>query len=321
MKISMKKSIGSLVVLAALCVGMAAEAGSIPANNVPLQTYAYKKVLCYTSPGGARKGYIDPGDYVIVEKIQNGWAYGSYPVGKSRVKRWFKANDLIANVSFANQTRYSPTNNTYVYRDPSHKSNIGSFWGNETITVVSNAGNSRQIIYKLNNGGYKMGWVPYWDCWTYEQAHPNVKPTPIVTPSNSWSANVGKQLANINSANYKQPTNAFKKSYTSGGKYHATNCTWYAWGRMREVTGKSVTFKGRSGNAGSWHNTVKNCKVDYNLSAKSIAERSGHVVFVEYVDSNYVYYSEANVNSKTDLKIQRLPINTFKKKYTWYIHS
>lgn len=169
MKKMMKAAVCGLALVASLGLGMIAEAGSIPANKLPLHTYAIRKITCYVSPGGAAKGWIDPGDYVIVTQIRSGWAYGSYPVKNGRIFRWFKADDLINNARFSNQERFSPKNNTYVYKDPSHRTNIGSFWGNEPITVVSDSGNSRQVIYKIS-GGYKMGWVPYWDCWTQAQA-------------------------------------------------------------------------------------------------------------------------------------------------------
>lgn len=41
--------------------------------------------------------------------------------------------------------------------------------------VVSDSGEFRQVIYKLNNGGYKMAWVPYWDCWLNGQSGKNEK--------------------------------------------------------------------------------------------------------------------------------------------------
>lgn len=166
----MKKVLSALVLGMALSTGFMAEAGSIPTNMVPLQTYAIKRVNCYLSPNGQQKGWIDPGDYVIVQKIQNGWAYGSYPVGRNRVSRWFRADDLVYNTRFTNQQRYSPKQNTYTYKDPNRKGIFGSFNNNETLTVVSDYGEQRQFIYKLNSGGYKMAWAPYWDCWTAEQA-------------------------------------------------------------------------------------------------------------------------------------------------------
>ena len=165
------KKIGLLALGLALALGVVAEAGSIPADRVPLQTYAVKKMNCYLQPNGVQKGWIDPGDYVVVTQIRSdGWAYGSYPVGNGRVSRWFRADDLVNNIGFANQERYSPKANTNTYTGPDHSKKFGSFNDNETLLVVSESGESRQFIYKLNNGGYKMAWAPYWDCWDARQA-------------------------------------------------------------------------------------------------------------------------------------------------------
>ena len=179
MKKMMKAAICGAALVASLGLGMIAEAGSIPTGKVPLHTYAVRKVTCYTSPGGAAKGWIDPGDYVIVTQIRSdGWAYGSYPVKNGRTSRWFKANDLVYNVSFTNKENKSPQEKINVYRDTSYRSVLGSIWGKEPITVISSAGDSRQFIYKIS-GGYKMGWASakYVD--------------PVIIPSRSISLNVG----------------------------------------------------------------------------------------------------------------------------------
>lgn len=171
----MKKALSALVLGMALSAGCVAQAGSIPSYMVPLKTYAVRYMDCYLTPGGEPKGYIDAGDYVIVEKIENGWAYGSYPVGNKRISRWFRADDLVNNVSFVNQERTSPQQNTNTYKTAGYDSVFGSFNNYEPIVVVSDSGEFRQVIYKLNNGGYKMAWVPYWDCWLNGQSGKNEK--------------------------------------------------------------------------------------------------------------------------------------------------
>lgn len=215
----MKKT--SLLALGlALAVGVVAEAGSIPTDRVPLQTYAIKKVDCYLQPNGTQKGWIDPGDYVIVTQIRSdGWAYGSYPVGKGRTSRWFRVDELVNNTGFANQERYSPKANTYTYTNPNHNKQFGSFNNNEPILVVSDSGQSRQFIYKLNSGGYKMAWVPYWDCWDARQAgkqqvnNNTINTNPIVKPvkreekkqERSSSYGVWKTTARYRANTYDNP--------------------------------------------------------------------------------------------------------------------
>ena len=215
----MKKT-GLLALGLALAIGVVAEAGSIPTDRVPLKTYAIKKVNCYLQPNGTQKGWIDPGDYVEVTQIRSdGWAYGSYPVGKGRISRWFRADDLVNNTGFANQERYSPKANTYTYTNPNHNKQFGSFNNNEPILVVSDSGQSRQFIYKLNSGGYKMAWAPYWDCWDARQAgkqqvnNNTINKNPIVKPvqreekkqEQSSSYGVWKATARYRANTYDNP--------------------------------------------------------------------------------------------------------------------
>ena len=214
------KKIGLLALGFALAFGVVAEAGSIPTDRVPLQTYAVKKLNCYLQPNGVQKGWIDPGDYVVVTQIRSdGWAYGSYPVGNGRVSRWFRADDLVNNIGFANQERYSPKANTNTYTSPDHSRKFGSFNDNETLLVVSESGESRQFIYKLNNGGYKMAWAPYWDCWDARQAGKQqvnnnvINRNPIVKPvqredkkqEQSSSYGVWKATARYRANTYDNP--------------------------------------------------------------------------------------------------------------------
>ena len=196
--------------------------------------------------------------------------------------------------------------------------------GNGCYYVMCKAGDN--LIFDCAGGGKANGtnvglwWKDNtvdWYKWKFTRVNgPALPPTP--TPSENWDSKIGQKLANINTNNYTKPTNPFNKSYTSSkdGKYHDTNCTWYAWGRMREVTGKSISPRG---NAGTWHNSTA---WDSNLTSKCVAERSGHVVFVEYVDNNrgYVYFTEVNWNIRDDYKVQRKTISEFKQNFKWFIH-
>ena len=187
---NLKNSIVALSLGLTVSVVNIGEAGFIPVDKVPLYTHAVRKIYCYLSPNGAQKGWIDQGDYVIVTKMRSdGWSYGSYPTKSGRVYKWFRTSELVYNSSFSNQERYSPKNKTNVYNNSSYNGVLGSVNGNEPILVVSDNGDSRQLIYKLSNGhGYKMGWMPYWDCWNADQVKPrtvvnsNPKGNSIVKP-------------------------------------------------------------------------------------------------------------------------------------------
>ena len=299
----------------ALIFSVTAEAG-IVRDKLPLKCYVAHRVTSYDKNSGQSVGWIDAEvDLVTITGIgDNGVAIGTHPgSGGKIVERLFWARDVFADENYAN--RNVRVNGSHqVFRTRNSGNTIGSI-SNEEVTVVADDGNRAQIIYRLDNGtGYKMGWVP----------------SSIVrgdggggsTLGGDWENKIGQKLANENSEHYTKPTNPFNKSYTSqrDGSYHATNCTWYAWGRMREVTGRSLSVWG---NAGDWHNQTS---WDSNLTSKCIAERTtekgGHVVFVEYVDNNNgrVYYTECNWNVRDDYKVQVTDINTFKSKFKWFIH-
>ncbi len=236
------KKIGLLALGFALAFGVVAEAGSIPTDRVPLQTYAVKKLNCYLQPNGVQKGWIDPGDYVVVTQIRSdGWAYGSYPVGNGRVSRWFRADDLVNNIGFANQERYSPKANTYTYTNPNHNKQFGSFNDNEPILVVSDSGQSRQFIYKLNSGGYKMAWAPYWDCWDARQAgkqqvnNNTINTNPIVKPVQREE----KKQEQLSSYGVWKATARYRANTYDNPNLSGTRAGWVTAGSDLEVLGEN----------------------------------------------------------------------------------
>ncbi len=89
---------------------------------------------------------------------------------------------------------------------------------------------------------------------------------------------------------------AFKTKFPEG------QCTWYVAGRVQEKLGITLDFTQDSGNdAVHWYDRVCNPGIVKSNTprANSIAVfgssgSRGHVVFVEYVEDGYVYFSEAN---------------------------
>lgn len=105
------------------------------------------------------------------------------------------------------------------------------------------------------------------------------------------------------SLNY--PTTNYGTSYLASGTFTGFSegqCTWYVAGRVQEKLGITLTFTHPSGNdAQTWYSRVNNSGIykDDEPGGNSIAVfgdpgSSGHVVFVEYVEDGYVYFSEAN---------------------------
>ncbi len=104
-----------------------------------------------------------------------------------------------------------------------------------------------------------------------------------------WSALKGQRLANFGSDNYDGGDKFPRGSYEG-------QCTWYCFGRVLEKLGKTITFSG-SGMAGEWLTSVDNCETSDDIDAirsDCIAVSDIHVVYIEFVQSGTVYYTEAN---------------------------
>ena len=93
--------------------------------------------------------------------------------------------------------------------------------------------------------------------------------------------------------------------FTSGGKPIKGNCTWYAWGRAWELTGKKPTEAGFTGDACEWWNANKKAgKYEYGTeprvgaiavwkSSLPNSDGCGHVAVVEKIENNKIYISES----------------------------
>lgn len=89
----------------------------------------------------------------------------------------------------------------------------------------------------------------------------------------------------------------------SGGcytRFDAGQCTWHAFGRAKEVTGKTIEFSMPDGLHGKyWWQYVTNCSKSSTPVSNSIAVwddggKWGHVGYVEKVSGSTVYLTEAN---------------------------
>lgn len=113
-----------------------------------------------------------------------------------------------------------------------------------------------------------------------------------------------------NDVHYYSDMNIFYKvrlapPFYNGNKQIIGNCTWYAWGRAWELTGKQPTDAGIIGNAYQWWGANKaSGKFKYGSQPKlgAIAvwsssmpgsEGCGHVAIVEAIENGKVYISES----------------------------
>lgn len=114
----------------------------------------------------------------------------------------------------------------------------------------------------------------------------------------------------VDSGTKQRPStlNYSRSFYTN--RFSRGQCTWHCFGRAQEAYGKMITFKTDTGlNGKVWYTAVNNCSIlgpsSANARENSIAVWSnsgaGHVGYVEKVDTNYIYVSEANVDMNDTL--------------------
>lgn len=89
-------------------------------------------------------------------------------------------------------------------------------------------------------------------------------------------------------------------------RFDVGQCTWHAFGRAKEVTGKTIVFSQASGLHGKyWWQYVTNCTKTSTPTSNSIAVWDdggsyGHVGYVEKVSGSTVYLTEANWTTAND---------------------
>lgn len=129
---------------------------------------------CYTISTGRTTTYQDFGvefdtpsyidgatDICTVSRIyDNGWVKVTYPLVSGGNKTAFcKLSDFIIEGTEVTHYTSNVSANTKVYRRPDMTETTGSVWTTDTFTVVAEYDNKLQIIYPLDSGGWKMGWI------------------------------------------------------------------------------------------------------------------------------------------------------------------
>lgn len=202
-------------------------------------------------------------------------------------------------------TKSSPLN---MRTEPSVNSSlIMSIPKNSEIIVIGNEVNSFYKIEYNNKIGYASSeWISF--------------DKPQVTPDNSDSSgNTEIVLGPIRTTgpekdneHYYSDDNIFYKvklspPFTnSNGKPIVGNCTWYAYGRIWEMTGHIPYDAGFTGNAYEWWNAnIRTGKYKYGSIPKKGALAvwksslpnsggSGHVAVIEKIENNKIYISESS---------------------------
>lgn len=124
----------------------AATSGKITIYNSNLSAYSHDT------------RYIDWDDLCTINAVYtNGYCNVTYPSGNSTHTEYAKTSDFIPNGVSPYVWRPDSKMNTYVRSDMSTV--FGSISSVDSCTVVGKSGNKLQLIYPLDSGGYKLGWV------------------------------------------------------------------------------------------------------------------------------------------------------------------
>lgn len=125
--------------------------------NTTGRVYTQKKV----GDSGTDFGYIDgAGDECTILQIyDNGWCKVRYPVGDLFKTGYCQISGFIDPEAEVVHYSTHTTVNTKVYTTSAMTTQLGSVWSTDIFTVVAEKDGLVQIIYPLDDGGYKMGWI------------------------------------------------------------------------------------------------------------------------------------------------------------------
>lgn len=135
----------------------------------------YDTIDCYTISSGrvttyefidkpfSTASYIDGATdkTTILDVYDNGWVRVQYPRydGTNKIAYCYLSDFISPNEMVEEFYEYTVSTNTYVYRRSDMAEQFGIVYPTDKITVVGKKNNMLQIIYPLDNGGYKMGWI------------------------------------------------------------------------------------------------------------------------------------------------------------------
>lgn len=103
--------------------------------------------------------YIDgSSDLCTIKKVyENGWVKVEYPVSSGKKTAYAYLSDFIDSPIAHYNTNVSA--NQTVYRRMDLSETLGTVYPTDEITVVGRSGETVQVLYPLDNGGYKLGWI------------------------------------------------------------------------------------------------------------------------------------------------------------------
>lgn len=135
----------------------------------------FDSIECYTLSTGRVTTYkfvdkpFDTTSYIdgttdkttILDIYDNGWVKVQYPLynGTNKTAYCYLTDFISPDEMVEEFYEYTVSANTYVYRRSDMTEQFGTVYPTDKITVVAEKNNMLQIIYPLDSGGYKMGWI------------------------------------------------------------------------------------------------------------------------------------------------------------------
>lgn len=167
-------------------------------KNIKTYTNASGNVTTYSAINGGSTGSIFTSDLcTIIEVYTNGWCKVDYPTSGGTKTAYAKLADFVDSSCAVTPTSFTPSKTLTVYTRRNLSTALGSVWTTDKCTLVASSGDLKQIIYPLDGGGYKMGWVN-----TYTPV--SIWPVPMKAYINSATERAAVYEGVNNNANYGQ---------------------------------------------------------------------------------------------------------------------
>lgn len=130
-------------------------------SSIVTYTISTGHVTTYKDIEGESTGWIDgAADQCTIEKIYRyNWVRVRYPISSGYRSAYCSLDEFIDPAYRATPVQISFAQNQSVYRRSDLSEKIGSVYSTDIAYCVADAGNVIQIVYPLDAGGWKMGWV------------------------------------------------------------------------------------------------------------------------------------------------------------------
>ena len=130
-------------------------------SNIKTYTLSKGDVITYSDFNGTSSGKIfGSSDLCIIEKVyQNGWVRVNYPISSGTKSAYCPLSEFIDPEQQIDLQSISFEKNETVYRRQDLSESFGTVYSSDRAYCVAQSGEAVQILYPLDSGGWKMGWV------------------------------------------------------------------------------------------------------------------------------------------------------------------